>query len=67
MRADMRQRDSVSVENSECAAPKALIALVRLLACQAARDFVVQQPASHSKGNLTRVIPDFGGRLNLGK
>jgi hypothetical protein len=41
----MRGRDSTSIKSSLSAAPAALIALVRLLARQAARDFGVQAPA----------------------
>jgi hypothetical protein len=41
----MRQRGSTSFKSSRSAAPDALIALVRLLARQAAREFVVQAPA----------------------
>jgi len=40
----MRQRHSTSIESSRTAAPDALIALVRLLARQAARDFVPHTP-----------------------
>jgi hypothetical protein len=36
----MRQRDSTSIESGRSAAPDALITLVRLLAHQAAREFV---------------------------
>jgi hypothetical protein len=42
----MRQTGSPSVENSRSAAPEALIALVRLLARQAAREFVAQGSAA---------------------
>jgi hypothetical protein len=41
----MRQRGSTSIKSGQSAAPDALIALVRLLARQAAREFVVQAPA----------------------
>jgi len=40
----MRQRHSTSIESSRTAARDALIALVRLLARQAARDFVPHTP-----------------------
>ena len=58
MRADMRQGNSISVESSECAAPNALIALVRLLARQAARDFVVQASAPDSQKQPEADHPD---------
>jgi hypothetical protein len=45
----MGQRDSISAESSERAAPNALIALVRLLARQAARDFVAQDTATDNQ------------------
>jgi hypothetical protein len=41
----VRGRDSTSIKSSRSAAPAALSALVRLLARQAAREFVVQAPA----------------------
>jgi len=41
----MRRRDSTSTKSSPSAGPDALIALVRLLARQAAHEFVVQGPA----------------------
>lgn len=40
LRVGMRQSRPTSFENSQPAAANALIALVRLLACQAAREFV---------------------------
>jgi hypothetical protein len=40
----MRERGSTSIESSRAAAPDALIALVRLLARQAAGDFVLHTP-----------------------
>jgi len=45
MRVGMRERGSTSIESSRSAAPDALIALVRLLARQAAGDFVLHTPA----------------------
>jgi hypothetical protein len=46
----MRQTGSTSIKSSQPAGPDALIALVRLLARQAAREFAAQGPApSHSK------------------
>jgi hypothetical protein len=45
MRVVMRERGSTSIESSRSAAPDALIALVRLLARQAAREFVVRTSA----------------------
>jgi hypothetical protein len=45
IRVVMRQRGSTSIKSGQSAAPDALIALVRLLARQAAREFVVQAPA----------------------
>jgi hypothetical protein len=46
----MRQRGSTSIKSSPSAGPDALIALVRLLARQAAHEFVAQAPApSHSE------------------
>jgi hypothetical protein len=41
----MREPGSASIESSRSAAPDALIALVRLLARQAAREFVLHTPA----------------------
>jgi hypothetical protein len=41
----MRQRGSTSVQNGKSAAADRLIALVRLLARQAAAEFVVRAPA----------------------
>jgi hypothetical protein len=41
----MRQREPKSIESSRSAAPHALTALVRLLARQAAREFILQTPA----------------------
>jgi hypothetical protein len=51
----MRQHGSTSLKSSQSAAPDALIALVRLLARQAARELVLQETAPgdtsiHSKG-----------------
>jgi hypothetical protein len=48
----MRQRDSTSVNNSQFAAAGPLIALVRLLARQAAADFAVRAPVPAPTGNL---------------
>jgi hypothetical protein len=45
MRVVMRERGSTSIESSQSAAPDALIALVHLLARQAAGDFVIRAPA----------------------
>jgi hypothetical protein len=45
----MRGRDSTSVKNSSSVGLDALIALVRLLAREAARDFVVQATAPESQ------------------
>jgi hypothetical protein len=45
MRVVMRQPGSASIESSRSAAPDALIALVRLLARQAAREFVLHTAA----------------------
>jgi hypothetical protein len=45
MRVVMREPGSASIESSRSAAPDALIALVRLLARQAAREFVLHTPA----------------------
>jgi hypothetical protein len=64
MWADMRQRHSISVESSECAVPKPLIALVSLLARQAAREFVTQASASDSKRDLKPMIREDGVRDN---
>jgi hypothetical protein len=47
----MRQRDSTSVTNSQSAAADALIVLVRLLARQAAAEFV-HAPAPAETSNL---------------
>jgi hypothetical protein len=44
----MRQRDSTSVKNGQSAAADPLIALVRLLARQAAAEFAVHAPAAES-------------------
>ena len=55
MRADMGQRDSISVESSECAAPNALIALVRLLARQAAREAIASEDKPRSEVNPAAV------------
>jgi hypothetical protein len=41
----MRQRDSTSINNSQSAAAVQLIALVRLLARQAAAEFAIRAPA----------------------
>jgi hypothetical protein len=46
MRVVMRQPGSASIESSRSAAPDALIALVRLLARQAAREFVLHTDTS---------------------
>lgn len=45
----MREPGSASIESSRSAAPDALIALVRLLAREAARGFVVQASAPDSQ------------------
>jgi len=44
MRVVMRQRFSTSIESSRSAASDALIGLVRLLARQAAQEFVLHTP-----------------------
>jgi hypothetical protein len=55
-RIGMRRRPSTSTKSSPSAGPDALIALVRLLARQAACELVVQGPASsdnkHTTGGL---------------
>jgi len=48
----MRQRGSTSVKNSQSAATDALIALVRLLARQAAAEFAVLAPAPAETSKL---------------
>jgi hypothetical protein len=48
----MRQSDSTSINNSQSAAADPLSALVRLLARQAAAEFVVNAPAAPETGNL---------------
>ena len=45
MRVVMREPGSASIESGRSAAPDALIALVRLLARQAAREFALHAPA----------------------
>jgi hypothetical protein len=45
----MRKAGSTSVESSPSAGPDALIALVRLLARQAAREFAAEGPARSDK------------------
>jgi hypothetical protein len=52
----MRQCDSISAKSSQFAASDALIAIVRLLARQAAREFVVQ--ASALPGRQKQSQPD---------
>jgi hypothetical protein len=48
----MRQRDSTSLKNSQSASADALIALVRLLARQAAAEFAANAPAAPETDNL---------------
>jgi hypothetical protein len=48
----MRQRGSTSVNNSQSAAADPLIALVRLLARQAAVEFAVRAPVSAPTSNF---------------
>ena len=48
----MRQRGSTSVKNSQSAAADPLIALVRLLARQAAAEFAVRAPVPARASNL---------------
>ena len=48
----MRQRGSTSVNNSQFAAADSLIALVRLLARQAAAEFAIRAPVPASTSNL---------------
>jgi hypothetical protein len=52
----MRGRDSTSIKSSQSAQPAALIALVRLLARQVARDFVVETSAPSD--SQKRLQPD---------
>jgi hypothetical protein len=53
----MRQPGSTSIKSSQSAAPDALIALVRLLARQAAREFVVQGPVASDSKQPVRGTP----------
>jgi hypothetical protein len=48
----MRQSDSTSIKNSQSASADALIALVRLLARQAAAEFAVHASAAPETGDL---------------
>jgi hypothetical protein len=48
----MRQRDSTSVNNGQSPAADALIALVRLLARQAAAEFAACAPPAAEKSKL---------------
>jgi hypothetical protein len=48
----MRQRGSTSVKNGQSGAADPLIALVRLLARQAAAEFAVHAPAPAETSNL---------------
>ena len=51
IRLGMSQRDSTSLKSSQSSAPDALIDLVRLLARQAAREFVYPPPAPPDTSN----------------
>jgi hypothetical protein len=52
----MRQCDSSSAKSSQSAAPDALIAIVRLLARQAAREFVGQPSAPPASPNQSQPV-----------
>jgi hypothetical protein len=47
----MRRRETTSTKSSSCVGPDALIALVRLLARQAAREFAMHAPAHAAKSS----------------